>query len=252
MCGFGASRISQNLYSATVPGSRFALQGIHLQAHREIGEFFRGDRFYALGIDSLFMAAEGTEEILGFLEFTGIVLLAVLCPPLAAEVGLVLAAFHFAEAREREEIYQALIDPEVVRARAEIEAELFAAELGLALAFLPIAGELFGELRAMIRAAQKGIETAEAAGAAGRRAAASSAEEAALHLARVLERGLAESFALEMAKMWAINKVIGWVISPIMDEIRKTASPGGLERAMNELVVRMRERRLQSPEAGTQ
>jgi hypothetical protein len=243
--GFRASRISEHIEGATVPYSRFSLQGVHLTAHRQIGEFFRGDRFYPMGIDDLFMAQLGKESLTAFLEFTGIVLLAVVCPPAAALVGVELAAYHLDVAEERRRVYRSLIDPEEVRSLAEVEAELFAAQLGLALSFLPVGGELLAEARAAFSVAGRGAAEAagEAAAAGGRAAALGMADRAAVHLMRVIQRGIVETFIEEMAKAWLINKVIGWSLEPVMADLQRewgTTGPiGGMEGAMGALISRM-------------
>ena len=241
--GFKASSITESTRSVTVPGAGFALQGVHLLAHQQIGEFFAGDAYYGMGVDFLMSAELGKESLIAFAEFTGIVLLAVLCPPLAVDVGIGLAAYHYAQAAEHEEVWGALIDPELVRSRAQIEAELFAAELGLALSFLPVAGEIAGEARAALRVAEEGLEAAEA----GTQAASSSAESLLTNLARVLEHGLGDVFINELAKAWLINKAFELALAPVMAAIQRNVEAhgpqGGLERALIAVVERQRERR---------
>jgi hypothetical protein len=249
MYGFKASSISESWEAETVPGTGYALHGVHILAHQQIGEFFKGDWYYAEGINWLFGVELGKEKMLAVFEFTGLVLLAILCPPLAVDVGIALAAYHYSEAKEHAEVYGALIDPEAVRSRAEIEAELFGAELGLALSFLPVAGEIVGEARAALRLAQEGVEAAEAGGGAAARAAATPAAEALAHLAQVLERGFVEAFVKEMAKAWLINKAIGLAVEPVMKGLEEgwiTRGPtGGLERALSTAMERRRRRALE-------
>ena len=74
------AKISEDIPHASVQGTGYVLTGIHKLAHEQIGEFFQGDRFYAVGIDYLFSAALGLQELKSFIVFTGLVLLAVLCP----------------------------------------------------------------------------------------------------------------------------------------------------------------------------
>lgn len=141
---FEASKIQENIQSASIPGTSFPMQGIHLQTHLKIGEFFRGDTYYALGINALFGRELGIESLKEFFIFTGLTLLAVVCAPLAVAVGAGIAAYEYHKAQERLQVYRALIEPEVVMSQAELEAELFAAELGLALSFIPYAGRILG------------------------------------------------------------------------------------------------------------
>jgi hypothetical protein len=114
---FRSSRIADNIPSATVPGSRYALQGIHLQTHQQLGEFFGGDAFYGLGIDHLFGSEQGREALAAFGITVGIVALCVLCPPLGFTAGVVVAGVDVARAHERARLYGALIDPELVHTR---------------------------------------------------------------------------------------------------------------------------------------
>jgi hypothetical protein len=224
----------------TVPGTGYELQGIHLLAHREIAEFFRGDPFYARGLDRILGAAETAHTFTVVAEFVGIVLLAVVCPEAAVYAGVALAAYHYDEAREHERLYGALIDPEQVISYAEVEAELFGAELGLALSLLPVAGELLGEARAAFRViAGEAAEVSEAA-------ARAAAEQAATGLIRTAEHGFVEKFVIEATKAYAIQKVFEQVLAPIMESLERewgTTGPiGGLDRAMAQLAQRAHER----------
>jgi hypothetical protein len=128
--------------TATVRNSKYHLQHIHLMAHEAIGDAFMNDGYYGAGIDWIFDAEQGKAALREFFEFTGMVILAVVCAPLAVAVGAALAGYHLYEAQERESIYMSLIDPDLVLSAAEVEAGLFAAELGALLAFLPAGKQL--------------------------------------------------------------------------------------------------------------
>jgi hypothetical protein len=250
--GFQASRIStirgplwKHYTEATVRGTAYTLGGVHRLAHTAIGEAFNADPAYADGINYLFGAERGKEEILGLLEFTGIVILAIFCPPLAADLGIVLATHQLERAEERAQTYQALIDPEAVLSRAEVEAELFAARLGLALSFLPVGIELAGEVRAALRVGQAATEAGEAAASAAR--SGSQAAAAAGHLAEVIEKGFVTVFLKEATQAWLINEAIGVVISPLVEgvaeRVQRTGPTGGLDRALGKLVALEKQRR---------
>lgn len=237
---FKAGRIVEDSASSTISGSLYALQGIHLLAHREIGEFFRGDPFYARGLDFIFSSEQGKRSLLAFGEFVGIVLLSVICAPAAIVAGIGLAEYHLGEAEEHARLYGALIDPEQVITYAEVEAELFAAELGLALSLVPVAGELLGEARAAFRViASEAADVSEAA-------ARAAAEEAALAMMRTAERGFVEKFVIEAAKAYTMQKVFELALAPIMAALERewgqTGPIGGLERAMATLAWRTRAR----------
>jgi hypothetical protein len=126
----------------TVRNSSYHLQHLHLMTHEAIGDAFMNDPYYGLGIDWLFDVEQGKAALREFFEFTGLVILAVLCAPLAVAVGAAVAGYHLYEARQRESIYMSLIDPDLVLSAAEVEAGLFAAELGALLAFLPAGKQL--------------------------------------------------------------------------------------------------------------
>jgi hypothetical protein len=227
--------IVENVREATISGTSVVLQGVHLIAHKEIGEFFRGDAFYARGVDFLFSSELGLRSLTAFGEFVGIVLLTVVCPPAGIAAGIAAAEYHYEEAVEKEDIYKALIDPELVVTRAEVEAGLFAAKLGYALSFLPVGFEIAGAARQAFKvAATEAVE--EAATAAARTAAAEAAEAAAVQLITKVEAGLVEKFVVELAKAWLINKVLEAGIRPFIEAIQKevtaTGPVGGLDRAL--------------------
>jgi hypothetical protein len=241
-----SSRIVEDAKARTVPYASYALQGIHLLAHEQIGEFFGGSAYWGFGIREVLHREEGRKSGLAFLEFAGIVLLAVVCPPAAAVVGAELAVYHYIEALEKEAVYKALIDPELVLTHAEVEAELFAAKLGLVLSLIPVAAELGAEFRAAFGAAAR---------AGVSRAGLFSAEALAAHLLEVAERGFAESFAIEFGKAYVMNKAIEISISPVMESLQKQwaaeAPVGGVERALAQVLARIERRReLQAAAAG--
>ncbi|WP_322762459.1 hypothetical protein [Frankia sp. Cr2] len=227
---FRASRISDNIPSATVPGSRYALQGIHLVVHGQLGEFFAGDTFYALGIDALFSAELGREELTGFGVTVGIVLLSVLCPPLGFLAGVAVALNDVRHARERARLYGSMLDPELVLTHAEVEVELFAAYLGLAMSLLPEVGTIG---RALVRggrvARRAGLRTGLAAAHryAFRRAARQVIEAAS--------RDLLQAFVTEIMINEVMEKIIQKVLEPVLAHIEReatlTGAVGGSEGA---------------------
>jgi hypothetical protein len=248
MFAFRSSNISEHIEGATVPYSRYMLRGIHLQAHHSINEFFHGDRFYALGIDYLFGVEEGYQSLKTFGELVGVVLLAVIWAPLGIAVGIALAGYHYEEAVEREHVYDALIDPDLVISRAEVEAMLFAAKLGLVLSFIPVGGKLLGALKPLVLGATIEVEEAAAAGArrAAAEAAAEAAEEAAAAALRTATKDVLEKFVTELTAGAVINKLMQLALDPVMQAMthaHETTRPvGGNERAMSILMGRVRAR----------
>lgn len=219
---FQASKIQEHLPSASIPGTSFALQGIHLQAHEQIGEFFQGSSYYAAGINALFNARLGEESLTAFFEFTGLALLAVICPAAAFLAGAGLAVKQYAHAVEQEILYGALIDPELVISRAEVEAELFAAQLGLALSFIPEAGSI-------LRVGRYGIRAVSRAGLAGgtRIVGRYIGRRITREMVEALSRNLAAAFAREVITNVVIDQVIAAVMEPIIREVEREATITG-------------------------
>ena len=243
MYAFRASKIRKHLPAATVPHTSLALQGIHMRAHEQLGEFFKGDRYYAEGLNSLFHAELGRESLTSFFEFAGVMLLSVVCPPAGFAVGAGAALFHYAEALEREQLYESLIDPELVLSRAEVEAELFAARLGVALSFIPEVGSLLGKgASATARLGVKGAagaavrstrEFAKGGVKAASRAFANRLTKAtAESLKRGVWRAIAEELATDQMMEIALNKLlIEPRIQAIMRETTVRGPVGGLQGA---------------------
>ena len=144
------------------------------------------------------------------------VLLAVVCPPAAAGVGLASAIHHYAEAEERRDIYMSLTDPEKVVSAAEVEAGMFAAKLGLVLALIPAGAEVGSGARAAMGglARRAGVEVAEEVVETGARVGARALAGPALE--RTLRFGLAEKLAKELAEEVIMDRVIGAALDPIM------------------------------------
>ena len=237
---FRASKIQEHLPAATIRGTTYALQGIHKQAHEQIGEFFGGSPYYAAGIDSLFSATLGEASLTNFFVYTGVIFLSIVCPPLGFAIGVELALHDYSKALERERLFGSMIDPELVLSRAEVEADLFAAKLGLALSFIPDAGAILGRGAKVI--AKQGL-------AAGTRSIARSAGKAlrgdlvetigkrlSSELAEKLKYGFAVAFAREVVTDQVLDAVISKALEPLMAQVEReamiTGSVGGMEGAL--------------------
>ena len=236
--GFTATSIQKDIEHATVPGSTYSLAGIHHLAHTELAEFFAGDRFYALGIDALMDSELGRKALVGQLEMVGLVLISVLCPPAGIVLGIELAAYHLAEAYERKMVYQALVDPDVVLSRAEVELGLFAAWFGMVVSLLPVLGKLAGAFKtaAPLAGAAEGELSASA-----RMAASSAGEEAAAVVGQV-ERDLVGQFIRDLMINEALSEAIGVALGPVFAHLQHrletSAAVGGLDRALAMVLAR--------------
>lgn len=239
-----ASKIREGLAGTQIPNCGFVLQGVHKLVHEQIGEFFHGDPFYGRGVDYLLSVELGRQKLMAFFEFTGILLLSVLCPPLGVAAGMVTALYHYAEAEEREELYHALIDPELVLTWAEVEVEMFAAGLGVALAFLPEVGSILGKgasaavrlgARESLTVATEALETTVRTGVRG------AARRLTVHLTEAvleqIERGLIREFVHQLITTEALNLVMERVMTPVIQayerEVLITGAVGGLEGAQS-------------------
>jgi hypothetical protein len=233
---FRSSRIADNIPSATVPGSRYALQGIHLQVHRQLGEFFGGDTYYAQGIDFLFGTEQGREALTTVGITVGIVILCVLCPPLGFAVGVVVAAVDVAHAHERARLYGAMLDPELVLTRTEVEIELFAAYLGLALSLIPEAGTALGAARRGIRV---GLRAGLTAGV--RSAGRYVVRRAVRQVVEALAKDLLKEFITQILLTEVLQRVIQKVMEPVLSYMEHEAmvrgAVGGPEGAAFVLMV---------------
>ncbi|MBQ0901070.1 hypothetical protein [Micromonospora sp. U21] len=227
---FRSSRISEHIPSATIPGGRYALQGIHLVTHQQLGEFFGGNSFYALGVDDLFSSELGRQALSAFALTVGIIALSVLCPPLGFAVGVAVAVGDVVHAHRRERLYGALIDPELVLTRAEVEVELFAAYLGLALSLVPEVGTIGG---AAVRGGRVALRYGLRAGlrSGGRYVA----RRLARQVIEAASRDLLQAFITEILLNEVLERVVQKLMEPLLAYVEREAmlrsSVGGPEGA---------------------
>lgn len=233
--------IVKNIPTATIPGGRFALQGIHLIAHNQIGPCFRGNRIYPHGVDFVLGAEAGFRSLTGFAEFTGVAVLSILCPPLGAAVGIGLAINDYMGALDKEELFEAIIDPEVVISRAEVEAGLFAAKLGLALSFIPELPAVLRTGTTVARAiAKKG--TREGLKLTGRIVKRRITRQVAANLRDGFARAYAKELAVDFAMDQFVQLLLEDVIRDIMTwETTAKGTVGGLSGAIP-IIKRISER----------
>jgi hypothetical protein len=209
----------------TVPYSGVLLTGIHLHAHQAVGTFFRGAGVYGVGLDRIFGVELGKRSLRTFFEFTGTIALAILCPPAAVAVGVGLAGIHQAEAGAAVQRTRAALDPNAFRDRAEVEIEQFAAELGLALSFLPVAGTAARAGAVAVRSAgsrygaQLFVRWARGAVTASMR--------------QSLRHGVAVALVRELATDQIMDKVLGtYVLGPAIAELQREFGPPAVAEAL--------------------
>lgn len=237
--GLQVGRIQENTGpGAPVPGLPYVLGGVHLLAHEQLYPFFRGDDAYAEGVDHVFSVELGKQGLTHFFVFTGLVLLAVVCAPAAFVAGVAVAGHEVDKAQARKDLYRALINPELVLNRAEIELELYIAYVGLALSLLPEAGTA-------LKAASLGLRGAARSGVAvGLRLAARSvarqiSRQVTEQLARELLPALIQELAVNLLmEQVVIPEVIGPMIAVVERELALRNSVGGragAERLIDEI-----------------
>jgi hypothetical protein len=197
--------------SSTIPGTLYQLQGIHRVVHEHIGDAFMGDGYYALGINQLFAAEQGFESLTSGMIFIGLILLAVICPPAAFWAGVALSLHELEKAEETKQIYGSLVDPEELVSKMEMEIELFMAELGVALSFIPEAGSIFKKVSSAGEAIakqglRKGLKTV------GRRAVQEVLEE----IAKQLKKNLLAAVLRELAINVVFDKIMSVMIEPVI------------------------------------
>ncbi|MEU5903546.1 hypothetical protein ABZ780_04110 [Micromonospora sp. NPDC047467] len=233
---FRSSRISEHIPSATIPGGRYALQGIHLVTHQQLGEFFGGSSYYTLGVDDLFSGELGRQALSTFALTVGIIALSVLCPPLGFVVGVAVAVGDVIHAHRRERLYGALIDPELVLTRAEVEVELFAAYLGLGLSLIPEVGTIGG---AVVRGGRVALRYGLRAGlrAGGRYVA----RRVARQVIEAASRDLLQAFITEILLNEVLERVVQKLMEPVLAYVEREAmlrsAVGGPEGARFILMV---------------
>jgi hypothetical protein len=219
---FRASRISENLPQATIPYTTYELGGIHRVFHDTIGDAFHGDTYYGMGIDALFSAELGREALSNFFEFTGTLLLSIVCAPLGSLVSIGFALHRRERALERLELYHSLIDPELIASYAELELELFMAEVETAMNIIPMAG----------KAAKVGIQGARATLKQGLRAGLRATGRQAVkqllgQITKELKQGLVSSFVREVVQQKVMEVVLNHVLEPVIADLYKELAVGG-------------------------
>ncbi|RUN74785.1 hypothetical protein EJC47_19715 [Sphingomonas sp. TF3] len=221
---FRSGRIVDDLPHRTVPGTSIAMQGIHLLAHEAIAPGFSGSEWYAIGLQFAFDVELGRQGIISFGEAASVMALSVLCPPLGVALGIVIAGVHAANALNREELFGALIDPDVAISRAEMEFEMFLAQFEVALAIIPEAGSL---MRGASRVGR--IAAAESLSAGLRGFSVYARRTLLVSMGRSLQGGLIRAFVTNVLVDRVLSVVLPRLIGPIFEQVNReiTVLAGG-------------------------
>jgi hypothetical protein len=211
---FRSGKIREDLPHADIPGTGVKLQGIHLLVHQAIGDAFEGNHWYGAGVDYAFDVELGRLGLIDFFETSLILALSVLCPPAGIALGLAAAAVHMAETDERVTITRAVMNPEDLFDKSELELDLFLGELELVMAVLPaLKGIAKGGVRGVSVVARSGVRrgivrlTLQA-----RRALIRSVTDQ-------LKQGLARAFVEEIVSDQVMGLILPLVIAPVIEAV---------------------------------
>jgi len=214
----------------TVAGGRFILSGIHAIAHELVGHSFTGDRYYEFVLDHLLGHELASKELRDDLVFFGTIALSVICPPLGAAVGviagLVTGAIDYHHAKQQEQIYGALINPDDVLSYAEIQVDILAAKIGIGLSFLAAIPEVGSAIKGISAAgkelAKEGIEVT------ARKVAQHAIQEQLKKVGEVCAKNFLIGVARELAVQTVMQKVMEKAITPFIEnEVKALAEQSG-------------------------
>lgn len=216
---FRSGKIREDLPNRDIPGTSVRLQGVHLLAHQAIGDAFARDHWYGTGVDYVFDVELGRLGLINFLEVSLTLTVAVLCPPAGAALGAVFAGIHYAQAEERMQISRAVTDPDALFDRAELELDLFMAELEIVLSIIPELGSISrGAARGAAVVGRQGLRRGAARlGVEARRALMRSVARQARH---GLPRAFVAALATDRVMAMLLPQVLGPVIQAVDAEVR--------------------------------
>jgi hypothetical protein len=185
-------------------------------ADQALQDAFVGTWRYSSALEHLYSHQVGWVSLRDTFLFVGIVALSVLCPPLGAVVGLAEGIWRYSEAKDLESLYGGLLEPGSIISRAEVEAQMFVARLGLAMAIIPVAGKITS-------VAARGVKAALSQGVRGgvRAALQHYLDDLALQMTRSVPTGL----AIQLAQMPVMMKVMEKLLDPIIEDLIRQVEP---------------------------
>ena len=211
---FRSGKIREDLPNRTVPNCRVALQGIHLLAHQAIGDAFEGDAWYGAGLDWAFVVELGRLGLISFFETSIILGLSVLCPPAGAALGAVLAIVHYEGVEEQFAIRRAVMNPDELYDRAELELDLFMAEFEVVLSIVPELGNI---ARGAARGA--GVLRSHGMGWGARRLGVEARHALLESMTRQLKHGLVLAFVEAIVTDQVMGMLLPQVLSPVIEAV---------------------------------
>lgn len=198
------------------------LSGIHKLADARLRAAFSDQESYVSGISRLAAEEIGKAELTEILSLVGLTVLAIFCPPLAFAVGVVQAAEGLYTAFEHRDLQRAMLNADEILSKAQVEAEMWAAVINMALTVLPEVPSLVKGAGSATRAVVRG-EATEAAAAATRQAM----RNIAAHLAELSVEHFSKRFVTELTKAYLINLALSKAMNRIAEAVARQVGVTG-------------------------
>jgi hypothetical protein len=190
------------------------LTGIYKLADERLRPAFADPAPYVAGMRRLADVEIGKAELSEILNLVGLTVLAIFCAPLAFAVGVIQAAEGLETAFEHRSLQRAMLDADEILSKAQVEAEMWAAVIGLALAVVPEVPSALRGARTLGRAAMKG-EATELAIAATRQAM----REVVQKLAELSLEHFTVRFVKELTQGYLINLALEKAMNRITEAV---------------------------------
>jgi hypothetical protein len=195
-------------------GPAAELTGIYAKADDLLRPMFADPQIYLDGLNALARHEVGKTNLLEFANLAGLPLLGVFFPVTAFLIGAAQAVSNLRTAYQHRGIQESLLGGDDIISRAQVEADLWGAWIGTALAFLPelpkgrqALGSLFrGELRAGLRA---GIQ------------------ELVTRLGEATVQRFVLAYVRDATKGWLVNLALSAAISRFTAAVQARAEKGG-------------------------
>ncbi|TMV00048.1 hypothetical protein [Streptomyces sp. DASNCL29] len=207
-------------------GLWFRLNGIQAMADDELLPYVRGLAEYSDGVNLAIGRKAGFDAVRQMFATAGVMVLGLLCAPLgAAAAGLVtgavsvgLAVQDYLEARDKEQLYRSLEDPEALLQWQDVEAARLMAAVGLAFSVFDV-GQVAGAARAIAGTAADALRVGRHLGAeAGVRAAVAETRRTLVaHMTEQMLRHALGQAVTQVAVMEAMEVLLPWVIGPVLE-----------------------------------